>query len=130
PCQLSRRAAYSRTAVSPRASMSASIAPATSRACADSVSGVFRSRFAYSMAIVAAPTVEGANESTIINAFHCVAVALATMMAARLEAAATTTIGGEMRRLISALRGKLVPFVLLAVSLPVLAQGTAQRGGT
>ena len=35
-----------------------------------------------------------------------------------------------MRRLISALWGKLVPFVLLAVSLPALAQGAAQRGGT
>ena len=35
-----------------------------------------------------------------------------------------------MRRSISALWGKLVPFVLLAASLPALAQGTAQRGGT
>ena len=35
-----------------------------------------------------------------------------------------------MRRLVSALGGVLVPFVLLAVSLPALAQGTPQRGGT
>ena len=35
-----------------------------------------------------------------------------------------------MTRLVSALRGALVPFVLLAVSVPALAQGTPQRGGT
>src|SRR6516165_10262628 len=35
-----------------------------------------------------------------------------------------------MRRVVSALRGKLVLFVLIAASLPALAQGVAQRGGT
>ena len=43
--------AYSRTAASPLRAISASIAPATARAAADSVSGDFAARFRYSMAM-------------------------------------------------------------------------------
>ena len=51
PVQPSSFAAYSRTASSPRASMSASIAAATSRAWPDSVSGVLPAFFRYSTGI-------------------------------------------------------------------------------
>jgi len=55
PVQPSSFAAYSRTACSPRASMSASISPAIRCALPDSVSGVFAARFRYSMAIGRSP---------------------------------------------------------------------------
>ena len=54
PVQSSSFAAYSRTAASPRASMSASIvARDRARACPVSVSGVLAARFRYSIPVTA-----------------------------------------------------------------------------
>src|SRR5436190_255680 len=55
PLHLSSFSAYSRTAASPRRSISASISSTTLRALAVSVSGVFVAFFTYSIAMVRMP---------------------------------------------------------------------------